>query len=627
MISVAVLIIISFMFFGETGTPRGGRQSDTVFQLYGENVSTTEHRKAMADLAAIRSSGLATLYFRLEQTPTQAAAGQPTRKDQIIHLMLIRREAEKLGIKFSEEATREYVKNLPAFRDRESGQFDSALYVSFLENAKEQLGLSEGDFERLVKDQMALEKIDELLETGLEPSDIAVDDSFQDQNASIAVYQIDVEASKFAANPIEVTDEDVEKHFEAYRDSYTFPEMRSFEYVIFEIPEVREKLKNPTPPPSQTTETVELPATESSDDTAPAEAIDPDLDAESNLGDAAVTEPVDLSNTESPAESEAAPTPDDEEKSDRGGEDEEPGISRQNQSVTSPALADENDSENAINRSFIPAVKSLMSGARQNPDQFTELALAIVKKAEAMGTYTAKYYKSELFERENPPAELEGLTSALESMFAIPAGRQIPQAPSGRVEEGWYLVPRVNQIVPPKQKSYEEAKEQVTEDLIQFRKREALQNAANEVSQKILAALEEGKSIEDASEIANAEAKAWPVFTAKAPPQGIFDYYNPNIRATVTEMAAGQLSDPIEINAERFSLIYVAAREVRINDETEREKARDLTRENLKFENYQISQFGQRDRFGGQIASTLYQDWYREVRDRSNAPASQVAMP
>ena len=126
----------------------------TVGKIYDRNVSQVEFQRNMRLLRLGSQLGMRDLIQELTagaQTETEAY------ENFSWNLMVLRHEAEELGIKPTTGEIANGVKALPAFQS-ENG-FDLARYTDFADHALAPMGFSEAQIEELVADQIALEQL------------------------------------------------------------------------------------------------------------------------------------------------------------------------------------------------------------------------------------------------------------------------------------------------------------------------------------------------------------------------------------------------------------------------------------------------------------------------------------
>src|SRR5947208_10934737 len=94
-----------------------------------------------------------------------------------VDLIILRHEAERLGLRPSGAEIADVVRKLPAFQG-ESG-FDITKFSDFVRNGLGPMGLGEEHIEQLARDELCLDEIKRLLAAGITVSKGELDENFQ----------------------------------------------------------------------------------------------------------------------------------------------------------------------------------------------------------------------------------------------------------------------------------------------------------------------------------------------------------------------------------------------------------------------------------------------------------------
>src|SRR5207253_6789277 len=94
-----------------------------------------------------------------------------------VNLIVLRHEAQRLGLRPSPSELADVVRRLPAFQS-ETG-FDMNKFSEFVRNALGPMGLGEEHIEQLVRDELCLNEIKRLLAAGISISKGELDENFQ----------------------------------------------------------------------------------------------------------------------------------------------------------------------------------------------------------------------------------------------------------------------------------------------------------------------------------------------------------------------------------------------------------------------------------------------------------------
>jgi peptidyl-prolyl cis-trans isomerase D len=150
-------------------------------------------------------------------------------------------EAERLGITASDEEVRERILALPYFQ--ENGQFiGDARYRQMLQMANPPLRTDE--FEDQIRRAVAVEKLRGALTDWIAINDREVEDEFKRQNEKVKLTVINFPADKFReAVAGSVSDADVAKTFEERKNDYRLPEKRKIKYAVVDTQALRDRIQ------------------------------------------------------------------------------------------------------------------------------------------------------------------------------------------------------------------------------------------------------------------------------------------------------------------------------------------------------------------------------------------------
>jgi peptidyl-prolyl cis-trans isomerase D len=236
MIVIAILAI-PFVFYFVQRPDYGAMRSDRFARIYDRNVSMLEAQQIVRLLGLAQALGMSDFV----QTLT---AGAGLNQNQvavqfIINLLVLRHEAERLGLRPSAPEIANVVRKLPAFQG-ESG-FDMNKFSDFVRNGLGPMGLGEEHIEQLVRDELFLNEIKRLLAAGVTLSKGELDENFQRGYDKFYVTVIRFRPADFA-NGITVKDEDVQKYYEAHKAELKTDEKRKVQFVQLGLTEEQKKL-------------------------------------------------------------------------------------------------------------------------------------------------------------------------------------------------------------------------------------------------------------------------------------------------------------------------------------------------------------------------------------------------
>jgi hypothetical protein len=236
MIVIAILAI-PFIFYFVQRPDYGAMRSDRFARIYDRNVSMLEAQQMVRLLTLAQALGMSEFVQVL-------TAGAGMNQNQfaaqfIVNLLVVRHEAARLGIRPDYSQIADIVRKLPAFQG-DSG-FDMKKFTDFAQNALAPMGLAEEHIEQLVRDQLSLNQIKQLLATGVTVPQGELDENFQRGHDTLFATIIRFQSADFG-NDIKVSDEDVQKYYDAHKAELKTDEKRKVEFVSLALTDEEKKL-------------------------------------------------------------------------------------------------------------------------------------------------------------------------------------------------------------------------------------------------------------------------------------------------------------------------------------------------------------------------------------------------
>ena len=233
MIVIAILAI-PFIFYFVRAPDYGAMKRGEVGQIYGRKLTQVEI-DANARLGGLAQAlGMSDFWETLSlRQPGNAGYGTFA-----VNLIVLRYEADRLGLRPSAPETADVVRKLPAFQG-ESG-FDMNKFSDFVRAALGPMGLGEEHIEQLVRDELCLNEIRRLLAAGITISKGELDENFQRGYDKFYVTVIRFRSADFN-NGITVNDEDVQKYYDAHQAELKTDEKRKVQFVQLGLTEEQKK--------------------------------------------------------------------------------------------------------------------------------------------------------------------------------------------------------------------------------------------------------------------------------------------------------------------------------------------------------------------------------------------------
>src|SRR6266496_2998585 len=235
MIVIAILAI-PFVFYFVQRPDYGAMRSDQFTRMYDRNVSMLEAQQIVRLLTLAQALGMS----EFVQTLT-AGAGQNQNQvagQFIINLLVLRHEAERLGLRPDASEIADVVRKLPAFQS-ESG-FDMNKFSDFVRSGLGPMGLGEEHIEQLVRDEICINEIKRLLAAGISLSKGELEENFQRGYDKFYVNVIRFQSADFDKE-ITIKDEDVQKYYDAHKAELKTDEKRKVQFVQLGLTEEQKK--------------------------------------------------------------------------------------------------------------------------------------------------------------------------------------------------------------------------------------------------------------------------------------------------------------------------------------------------------------------------------------------------
>jgi hypothetical protein len=236
MIVIAILAI-PFIFYFVQRPDYGAIRADQFARIYDRNISTLEAQQIARLLSLAQALGMSDFVGTM-------TAGAGFNQNQaavqfIVNLLVLRHEADRLGLRPSAAEIAEVVRKLPAFQG--GSGFDINKFNDLVQNGLAPLGLSEEHIEQLVRDQISLNEIQQLLAAGVSLPKSELDENFQRGYDKLYVNVIRFRATDFDKD-IKINDEDVQKYYDAHKAELKSDEKRKVEFVQLTMTDEEKKL-------------------------------------------------------------------------------------------------------------------------------------------------------------------------------------------------------------------------------------------------------------------------------------------------------------------------------------------------------------------------------------------------
>lgn len=233
-IIIAILLIPFVFYFNNADFTGGG--SEGRGRIYGREITDVEFSRNARLFDLARDLGM---FNFLQELAMGGRTESEVQTQFVTNLMIIKEEADRLGIHPTPGEITATVKEFRAFRG-ESG-FDINRYTAFTQNALGAFGFTEAHIEELAAHEIRLTRLKQLLATGVEVTEAEVRTGYEQLYGKLDVGVIRVRSADFA-NEATISEEDIAKYFESHKAGLKTEEKRKVEFVSFVLNEEEKKL-------------------------------------------------------------------------------------------------------------------------------------------------------------------------------------------------------------------------------------------------------------------------------------------------------------------------------------------------------------------------------------------------
>ena len=236
------LVCLAFVIFYIPDFLRGSgadaASSDMIARVEGRDITAGEFRRTyQAQLQAYRSAYGANMN---EQLLKQLGIDQ-----QIVQQMVDERaalaEADRVGIRASDEEVRQRILSMPAFQ--ENGQFvGEQRYQQVLRMQRPPMTANE--FEENVRRSLTVDKLRSSLTDWMSAPDPEIEQEYRRRNNKVKLAVVSFTADTFRTQ-VTVNDAEVASYFEGHKEEFKIPEKRKIRYLLIDIDALRAKVVVP----------------------------------------------------------------------------------------------------------------------------------------------------------------------------------------------------------------------------------------------------------------------------------------------------------------------------------------------------------------------------------------------
>ena len=237
MIVIAILALPFCLYFVKSDTSQ--IRSDEFIKMYGRKVTMIEAKHDAGFFQLARVLGVSDLMDGL--APGTSADDNQKIVTFVINLIVLRHEAERLGIQPSGAEIVEAVKNFPALQGQ-SG-FDPAKYDQVERGVLPSLGFTDEQLRELARDELCLKRIKEVVASGVSLPESESKSNYEQLYGKNFVSVVRVRSADFLKE-IKPSDDDVKKYYEAHKTELKTEGKRKVEFVRLALSDEQKKLKD-----------------------------------------------------------------------------------------------------------------------------------------------------------------------------------------------------------------------------------------------------------------------------------------------------------------------------------------------------------------------------------------------
>ncbi len=233
MIVIAILAIPFVFYFNKTDL--SAARAGDLGRIYDRPITRVEFQRNARMFNLARDLGM---YPFLQDLVTGATSESDAYAEFTWNRIVLRHEAERLGIRPTADEIEATVKTLQPFRN-ETG-FDINKYSQFTQTTLPTMGFGEAQIEEIVSDQLSLNRLKDLLGTGAQIAESESKENYEKAYGKMDVAVVRLRAEDFAKE-VKIGDEDIAKYYESHKAQLKSEEKRRVEFVSFALSEEEKK--------------------------------------------------------------------------------------------------------------------------------------------------------------------------------------------------------------------------------------------------------------------------------------------------------------------------------------------------------------------------------------------------
>jgi peptidyl-prolyl cis-trans isomerase D len=235
-IVIAFLAIPFIFYFSKSDPFQSG--SNVAGRIHGQPVSVIDYQRNMRLFVLAQQLGL---WNVLQDLSFSATSDQNAHLEFAWNRMVLRHEAERLGIRPTAQEVAGVIRELQPFRG-EGGSFDPARYDQFVREALPSLGFTEAHIQELASDQLVTQRMRDMLAIAVEVPQAEAQEMVSRAYGRLTAAVVRLRTEDFNQQ-VQISDEDVQKFYEAQRAALNTDEKRRIAFVTFALNEEQKQLQ------------------------------------------------------------------------------------------------------------------------------------------------------------------------------------------------------------------------------------------------------------------------------------------------------------------------------------------------------------------------------------------------
>lgn len=158
--------------------------------------------------------------------------------DQLINRRILLMEAREVGLRATDKKVRDAILEYPAFQDENGSFIGSERYKELLRTSR----LNASDFEDSIRQDVLLDKLNDVLSQTAYISDEELEESYREQAERAQIRFVQLPASQFSGD-VSASSEEIESYFSEHQADYELPERRVVDYLMVDTVQLRREIE------------------------------------------------------------------------------------------------------------------------------------------------------------------------------------------------------------------------------------------------------------------------------------------------------------------------------------------------------------------------------------------------